>query len=560
MFRALQGRLGHYGLLLVAAGLLFFLRLGAPSLWDVDESHNAEAAREMAAAGNWVVPTFNYQLRVDKPALLYWLQIGAYALFGVNEFAARFPSALAALATLLLVYELGRSLFDAPTGLLAGILLASTVLFCAVAHFANPDALLNCFTAAVMLGFWLGWLRQSQWWFVPCGICSALAVLTKGPVGLVLPFAVTTAFLFWSRRLDKLRDRRLALGVLAFLLVALPWYVWVGVETKAVFLREFIVTHNVERFRAPMEGHRGSFLYYLVVLLVGFAPWSLFLGAAGWYGMGRAGRADAAAGDEPASALPPSYRFLWSWIGVYFVFFSLAGTKLPNYIAPLFPPAALLTARFLERWRRQLINPPAWLTACASVGLAGVGLATAVGLMIVGGALDLSFVRGRKLEGMEAWAALGTIPVAGALAAGWTQFRGRRTGLLVAWSVAAFAFVGGLAAFGSVAVDAHKAPRHLSQALPADQLRRESRIGCFDYYQPSLVYYCRREVDRLEDDREALTFLASPLDAYLFVSASAWDRLETQITFPHRTLGRRRDLYRNCEVVLVTNRLADWAD
>src|SRR5262249_39155930 len=143
MFRHFDHRLGHYLLLLGVALLLFFPNLGAPSLWDVDEGNNSEAAREMGESGNWVVPTFNYKLRVDKPALLYWLQIGAYALFGVNEFAARFPSALAALATVLLTYELGRRLFDAATGLLAGVVLASTVLFCAVAHFANPDALLN---------------------------------------------------------------------------------------------------------------------------------------------------------------------------------------------------------------------------------------------------------------------------------------------------------------------------------------------------------------------------------------------------------------------------------
>src|SRR5437016_532793 len=150
MFRVFNHRLGHYSLLLAVAALLNFPNLGAPSLWDIDEGNNAEAAREMMDSGNWVIPTFNYQLRVDKPALLYWCQIGAYRLFGVNEFAARFPSALAALLTVLLAYELARGMFGAATGLLAGMILTGSGGFCASAHFANPDALLHFCTVLTL--------------------------------------------------------------------------------------------------------------------------------------------------------------------------------------------------------------------------------------------------------------------------------------------------------------------------------------------------------------------------------------------------------------------------
>src|SRR5262245_60414947 len=128
MFQWLNGRGGHYVLLLLVAAGLFLPNLGVCSLWDIDEGHNAEAAREMLESGNWITPTFNFQLRVDKPALLYWLQAGAYRVFGVNECAARLPSALAAMFAVLLVYELGRRLFDVRTGLLAGLMLASAVM------------------------------------------------------------------------------------------------------------------------------------------------------------------------------------------------------------------------------------------------------------------------------------------------------------------------------------------------------------------------------------------------------------------------------------------------
>src|SRR5439155_2834127 len=127
MFQIISKPRSHLLILTFVAGLLCFLKLGTPSLWDIDEGNNAEAAREMLVADNWVVPTFNYQLRVDKPALLYWCQILAYRGFGVSEFSARLPSALAALAAVLLTYELGRRLFSAATGLLAGLALGSSL-------------------------------------------------------------------------------------------------------------------------------------------------------------------------------------------------------------------------------------------------------------------------------------------------------------------------------------------------------------------------------------------------------------------------------------------------
>jgi 4-amino-4-deoxy-L-arabinose transferase-like glycosyltransferase len=107
----LCGRAGAYVLLVAATAVLYLPALGAPSLWDVDESHNSDCTREMLESGNWVIPTFNYKLRVDKPVLLYWLQIGAFSAFGVNEFGARLPSALAAMLTVLLTYELARRMF-----------------------------------------------------------------------------------------------------------------------------------------------------------------------------------------------------------------------------------------------------------------------------------------------------------------------------------------------------------------------------------------------------------------------------------------------------------------
>jgi 4-amino-4-deoxy-L-arabinose transferase-like glycosyltransferase len=545
MFRICNNRPGHYGLLLTLMAGLCLPNLGVPSLWDIDEGNNAEAAREMLESDNWVVPTFNYELRVDKPALLYWLQIGAYQVFGVNEFAARLPSAVAALATILLVYELGRRLFSATTGLLAGVILASSIAFCASAHFANPDALLNGFAVLTFLIFWSSFVRGGRGWFVLTGLSTGLGVLAKGPVGLVLPLGVIVLFLMVSRKLHLLLDRRVVLGVLIFALVALPWYAWVAVDTKGAFLRGFIEKHNLNRFLSPMENHRGPVYYYLAVLILGFAPWSAFLGLAGWFAWGKRAQQD--------SALVTGYRFLGCWIAIYLVFFSLAATKLPNYILPIYAPLALLTARFLERWCRRLIQPPGWAlnVSLACVGLMGVGTTFAV--LAAAGWIDLPKLRERLLPGLAPWAFLGPLLLVGATAAWWCQRRQQPVGSAVSVAATALFFTGALAAAGILALDRHKAPRPLVQISGARQTETEVRVGCYQYFQPSLVFYCRREVHQLFSDDKALEFLRCPLPAYLFVPAEVWANLEKRAAFPTYLLGRHYDLYRHCEVVVVGN-------
>ena len=190
----------HYLLLTALAGLVFFLNLGGPTLWDVDEGRNGPCSEAMFMSGDWIVPTFNRELRVDKPALLYWLQILCYYAFGINEFAVRFPSAVAALGTVLISYELARSMFSRTTGLLTGVIVATTPMMCGAARFANPDSLLNCFTTLSLTIFWLGLANRRWWWFVAMGASAGMAMLAKGPVGFVLPGAVCVFFLLWERQ------------------------------------------------------------------------------------------------------------------------------------------------------------------------------------------------------------------------------------------------------------------------------------------------------------------------------------------------------------------------
>jgi 4-amino-4-deoxy-L-arabinose transferase-like glycosyltransferase len=553
MFRCLDHRLGHYLLLLAAWALLCLPNLGTPSLWDIDEGQNVEAAQEMDESGNFIVPYFNYQVREDKPALLYWLQVAAFHACGVNEFAARLPSALATLVAVLATYEFGRRMFGARAGLYAGVILASAVLFSAAAHFANPDALLNAFTVLTLLLFWSAYRSGGRWWFAACGVTTGLAMLAKGPVGLVLPAAVTVLFLLWQGEPRRLLDWRLVFGVLTFLLVAGPWYAWVGVETKGQWLKGFFLNHNVNRALKPMENHSGPFFYYILVLMLGFTPWSIFFALTVWNAVKEwlSSNPQSAIRNPQSDDPRPAFRFLLCWIGVYLVAFSASSTKLPNYILPLYPAVALLVARFLDRWRRGEWQPPAWAVHGSLGVLALIGVGVGVGLLVAGGAIPVAALRGRYLPGLEKLAWLGVVPVVGMVAAVWYARRARRSAAATATAAAALLLTAGVFVFGAPAVDRHKAPRALAAALPADQTRREVRVATYGYTQPSLVFYCRREVKALPDEEQVRQFLRMPLPCYVVLPAKRWEEMRARL--PARELARHYDLYDGADIVLIAN-------
>jgi 4-amino-4-deoxy-L-arabinose transferase-like glycosyltransferase len=558
----------HYLLLIAVGALMFFLNLGGATLWDVDEGRNSSCALEMMEASNWIVPTFNGKLRIDKPVLLYWLQIYAYQTFGISEFAARVPSALAALATVLLTYELARSMFRRTTGLIASVIVSTTPMLCGAARFANPDALLNCFTVSTLAIFWFGLARRPWWWFALLGISAGLAVLAKGPVGIVLPGAVATLFLVWQREWRVAWDRRWFIAFWCFAATALPWYVWVGIETKGEFLAGFLWRHNVERGMSAMENHNGFPGYYVIILLVGTMPWSIFLPAAWWYGAWSTVRSpwtrtqswwtSFAEPTESNSAIDDrtaAYRLLACWIVVYLAFFSLAATKLPNYALPTVAPCAILVGRFLRRWQASALTLPGWFTSTGVISLLAIGLALFIGLNIVGGVGELAFLRGRFFRGLEWWSIIGAVPIVAAVLGWWFVRKRQPERFVVALSVSAILLLAPLAAFGSVLFNRYKAPRALTEQ--ADLLRRDEdiRIGGWHMeHLPSLNFYVQRNVEHLQEESDLSQFLSYDLRVYLIMPTSDWERLEPSLRSKAREVGRQYDFYHHGDAVVVTNR------
>lgn len=361
-------------LLLVGIAIpVLFLALGQVDLWDRDEPRNATCAREMFDRGDVVVPTFNGELRAHKPVLLYWLMMAAYGVFGATEFGARFASAALGLGTVLLTYHLGCLLYHRGVALWGALLLLTALLFGVSSRAATPDAaLLFCMTLSLTL-FARG-IRASltaggppwptrRWEMAGVAAALGLAVLAKGPVGVVLPLAAMAAYRllaeplpqateqsFGSRLSFRLRRAVPALWNLypctvlgVVLLIALPWYLAVHVQTQGAFTREFLGTHNFARFQQPLENHRGPFLYHIVAVAVGLFPGSVLLGPslAKWWQRIRQG-----------GSWQEGDRLLALWAAVIVIFFSVARTKLPNYTLPAYPALALLFGAFVHTWLR----------------------------------------------------------------------------------------------------------------------------------------------------------------------------------------------------------------
>ena len=531
-------------LLTMVWALVALTNLGGATLWDIDEGNNAEASREMRAADNWVVPTFNYQLRVDKPALINWLQILCGMVFGEGEFAARFPSALAGLATVLAVWLLGRLCLGGLGGLLSAFVLLGCPLFVAAMRFANPDSLLTALVSWCLVCFFLGQRGAGVWWLYGAACASGLAMLAKGPVGLAMPGAIILVHLLLAGGWLRIPWRHLAGAFLVWLAVAGPWYLWVGVETKFAWHKGFFLQHNLGRLAAPMEGHGGPVWYYLPILLAGTFPFSTLLLLPALVLARR-------------RTLPDWWPLLalgCAWVAVPVVVFSLSRTKLPNYVLPAYPGLALLLAAGMTGWRRGLITAPmGWVRLGMGI-LAVAGVAVAAGFLVGGGAIAMPFSdKVKPLAGLESMAPVGSRFLVAGLA-GWVlAHRALPTVAIVTVCGLLFSMV--LGAWNGQTLNAHKAPKALATALPADQMHREVRLGVFEWFQPSFVYYTRRAVERIPGETDLEWFLTQPIAAYVAMPAERWEGLRGR--FPNaRELLRQPDFYRRCEVVLVANAAA----
>ena len=383
--------------LLLIIWLAFLWNLGNIGLVDETEPLFAEAARQMTVTGDWITPYFNGETRFDKPPLIYWLMAIAYQLIGVNEWAVRLPSALAAIALVIFSFftlryfgfatsstqtttknyrQIQRQLWL--SAWISSALIAFTPQLLVWARIGVSDMLLSACVAIALLCFFWGYTKQEQedkkikrnnlkssqdesppnrsfklqpanGWYFSFYIMLALAVLTKGPVGIVLPGLIILVFLLYVGKFrEVLQEVGIISGMLIFLLLTLPWYILVILRNGNGYIESFFGYHNFERFTDVVNGHSAPWYFYFLVILLGFAPWSLYLPLAiaririwqvsFWRNQNRSAQLS---------------LFVFFWFTGIFIFFTIAVTKLPSYVIPLLPSAAILVALL---WSEEMTN------------------------------------------------------------------------------------------------------------------------------------------------------------------------------------------------------------
>lgn len=347
----------------------------AASLYDRDEPRFAKAALEMAASGDWLVPTFRGELRPDKPVLGYWAMAAGMWLCGPVAAGARLPAALALATSVVLLQRIGARLLGRQAGWTAALCLALAPLPLAEGSLATVDSLLLLWT---MLAVWTGMrmvfegsnaLRTALF-----GVWLGLALLTKGPVGLAVPLLAFSAAAWMARDgATGARWKPALAGALLGTLIFLAWAIPADAATGGEYARRGLGTHVAQRMAAPMEGHGGNWFlslpYYLPVVVLGLHPWSVFLPAA-WR--------------RARDAQPRTRTVLAAWTLPVLALMTLVATKLPHYALPAWPGLCLAVAATLHgpapaarprgAWRAEL------LLALGSTLLAGGALALPLAL------------------------------------------------------------------------------------------------------------------------------------------------------------------------------------
>ncbi len=344
----------YFILLLVIVVPLFSLGLSNHGLWSADEPRVAEIGREMALTGNWAVPTLNQRPFLEEPPLYYGALALTFKIFGISDKTARIPSAFFAFATVLVVFFAANFLFGPRVALFSSIILATGGEYFRVAHWVLVDNALTFFIVCAMALFVSGYFstnsRKKFFSYILMYVACILAFYTKGFIGIVLPGLGILVFLIFEKNLKEIIKMRLWLGILIFLAMTLPWFIALWQQAGTEYLKVFLLHNHLQRFLPAnfggqaVSGHHQPFYYYITEFPVGFLPWSILLIPVIIHAFSKHGTPD----DPSSFLLEKGTLFAKCWFFAGIIFLSIASTKRTLYLMPVFAPAAILTAVFID--------------------------------------------------------------------------------------------------------------------------------------------------------------------------------------------------------------------
>jgi len=550
----LNNDLRNYGITFLLALVLYLPNLGSPVLWDVDEARFASCSAELLRTGNWIVPQLNGEVYGTKPILMFWFMMLSYQIFGINEFAVRFPSFCFAIATLFLTYRIGSFFFNRRVGFWAAVALSAALVYSIQARAATPDSPLTFFVALALYLWAYGTFQRREnsdestlqlrvegryypkelWRIALIYLVMGVGVLMKGPLACVLPTAIIGMFLL-IKRLPVLPDlpkpetflekcgrfcylalrpfypvhffktvwfMRPFTAILAIAVVALPWYLFAGWKTgwftPGGYLYEFLYVNNFQRSTQPFDG-RDDFFYnplffYPVSILVGFFPWSIFTIPAVWESVKQFRTISSSNGtSENETSWNDGILFLFCWVAVWVGCFSVAATKLPSYIVPMYPAFALLIGIYIYNWMVGKTLAASWWNKIVF----GAGICVGIGILIIG-----SFSVANLISNKEIFIPiiLGLIVLIGCTYCLISLKSKPPVVTLIGFTLTAMCFTGFLHIVGLDRISTYHPARDIGSAIRDRQAETADvpiRVVTYSCFRQSWVFYAGRLVEHV---------------------------------------------------------------
>ncbi len=490
--------------LLILAGICFFcffFRLGAVSLFDFNEGLYVEAAREIYLSGDFVTPRFNGHVFFDKPPLALWETAVSFHIFGVNEFAARLPVAIAATLLVLLTWWFGARFFSPRAGLLAGAILALSPLYFGTARQMTMDIHQSLWFGAAMICFFLGYTSdcaKGKRWYLGFWIACGLAVMSKSVPGL---FPIPAALVFtlvherfqWRNVFRRIRECRPFVGLLLLAAVIIPWHYLAHRSNGFVFYQEYWLLHHVQLATGNDFNHHAPLYYYVPALLAGLLPWGFILPWALRYRPNNSTSEDVQDLDSHRTA----WTFTVVWFATIFIIFSLMNSKLVSYLLPLYPAAALLVGVWLDKnWESRSGNGFALGISGIAVVFAGCAVAAVIYIDRISSidSADMEYPAVTWLWAAHATSAAAIIGVAAAIFA-WRKLNGRATVSLAGsmFALVLFADLEGIPSFesnvnGPLHALAREMGEKMSGGVPAAIHIGQPRKPSVLFYLPAVAF------------------------------------------------------------------------
>jgi 4-amino-4-deoxy-L-arabinose transferase-like glycosyltransferase len=525
-------------LVLVAlGGILCFYNLGGWDLWNADEPRHAQIAKEMLQGEGWIIPHLNGEVYPNTPPLFFWfIAVTAQAVGGMNEFAARFPSALCGVLTLLLLFFLGKRLFGEKTAFLAALILSTNVAFLWLARKANTDATLTLFTTAAITFFYVGFYQlRVRWLFYLLAYCAmALGVLTKTQIGVVVPIVVVGGYFLLQREMRFFNDPSHIPGIALFVAFIGGWLSLTYLSGGRDYLQGLLSQQAVSTLFTTTSQSR-PWYYFMVNFPAGFIPWIIFLPSALMYGFS-------------SKDSKKEFVFIFFWFVVTFAFFSLAQSKHEPSLLPLYPPAALMVGLLLQAFPLGTKGTKNRIVSIPLIVLIIVLALTAISLPIVAASKGSYYLEHSWEIGLVSAFIMGS----GGFFAFFTHHhRSRELPFYVI-----VAMVCALTLYGAARIvpeiNTYKSPRPFSRTIvsfmnPGDQL------GIYQLEGANFMYYTGyNQMIWLKEEEKLKAFLRSPQRVLCIMGERHYELLKENPAFLISLIAKGR--IEDKHIALISNR------